>query len=528
MNDPATRQTPRWHRPLLILLGLPLFFYGLGSYSVVNGDEGYYHSVAASMVESGNWFHLDFYGQHRVYDTFMNAPLQYWARAVLISLFGDNLWTMRVLSATFGLLTVLAVYQLGARLDFSRSKRAALFAGLIQLTSYQFIYLHSARTGELDAIVAFLFTALALCFLRAVRDEKSFNPHHLLLAALITVKLPVALIPILAELVLFATTPSLRPRFKRYVASGFLIVPIGLLWHILQAGSLWSEFTAVMAQMSAEASGAKAASVHSGTALENLQYYARVLTFGLFPWSLAIIPALLLATKTTWKKALDEETLTLRVALLFAAWVLVFFAFVSKRYSWYVLPAVPFLAVCTGWGISKLGNRLRWTGGVVSALVLALAVWLSVPMSGLHPFADRTPRIPMHTVWRTVDGVRADTGALLLFTVLLGAFVLALRKWPDRAQRPIGNLVFGLLFLIASIRVVEPLADVKQVSKLDRIYRRVEAKRLAGETVDYPLILPDSMGFLRIKHYFGHDYRVESRRGSRGPEIHIIGERRRP
>ena len=109
MNDP--QRTPErggtqrvlWPFLVLTLLGLPLLFYGLGDYSVVNGDEAFYHSVSRNMVKSGDWTRLEFTGEHRIYDTFMNAPVQYWVRAAVISVFGDSYWTMRGPTAFFAL-----------------------------------------------------------------------------------------------------------------------------------------------------------------------------------------------------------------------------------------------------------------------------------------------------------------------------------------------------------------------------------------------------------------------------------------
>ena len=115
---------------VLLVLCVPVILVGLGSYSVVNGDEAVYHAIAARMVESGNWFALEFKGEPRIYDTLMNAPLQYWARAALISVFGDNTWTMRILSALFGVATVLVTYRLVLIVS---DRRAAFLSGLIQL-----------------------------------------------------------------------------------------------------------------------------------------------------------------------------------------------------------------------------------------------------------------------------------------------------------------------------------------------------------------------------------------------------------
>ena len=98
-NERRPRLSDAWAPAALIALSLPVLFYGLGSYSVVNADEGFYHYVARNMVETGNWLRLEFTGEHRIYDTFMNAPIQYWARGLVIAIFGDSLWTMRILSA---------------------------------------------------------------------------------------------------------------------------------------------------------------------------------------------------------------------------------------------------------------------------------------------------------------------------------------------------------------------------------------------------------------------------------------------
>jgi len=524
----STSGTPRWHLPLLCLLGLPLFFYGLGSYSVVNGDEGFYHSVAAVMVDSGDWFKLDYYGQHRVYDTFMNAPLQYWARAVLIVLFGDNLWTMRLLSASFGLLTVLAVYRLGATLDSSQSKRTALFAALIQLTSFQFVYLHSARTGELDSIVAFLMTATALSFVRGVREARSFVPHHLCLAALLTVKLPIVAIPVLAELLFFASTGSLRTHFKRYVLSALAIVPLGLVWHMFQAGILWEDFLGVAGKMRAEASGAKGGGDFSGGPLSNVAWYAKKLLFGAFPWSLAFVPAIGASLVLAVRRARDAEGVALRVLLLFALLVWVFFAFVSKRFSWYILPALPMFAVVTAWWLRRLTEERSALAAILVSAIVTLLVGSSIPLTSVRPLSDRTPRVPMDLAWRELAPLGTTTTLLALFVLLALVLWIASRRWPEVAPRRVSSALFAILLVFASVRVALPLGTLENESELERAFRRVEASRVEGRAVRYPLALPDSMGFLRVRHYFGKRYHVEQRSTPRGMQILITGEKTPP
>ena len=47
---------------ILLALCVPIFLFQLGSYGVVSGDEAFFHGVAESMVETGNWLSIDFRG----------------------------------------------------------------------------------------------------------------------------------------------------------------------------------------------------------------------------------------------------------------------------------------------------------------------------------------------------------------------------------------------------------------------------------------------------------------------------------
>ena len=69
--------TTHWPAVLLLVLAYPLLLMGLDRYSLVNGDEGIYHAVSVNMVNTGDWIRLYYRGEHIVYPTFINAPLQY-------------------------------------------------------------------------------------------------------------------------------------------------------------------------------------------------------------------------------------------------------------------------------------------------------------------------------------------------------------------------------------------------------------------------------------------------------------------
>ena len=515
-SEPEARRGPLWHVPLLVLLGLPVFFWGLGSYSVVNGDEGFYHTVAARMVRSGNWFRLDFPGVDTTYDTFMNSPSHYWLRALLIAVFGDGRWTMRALSGAFGLLTVLAVYRLARTVAPTRSQAPALLAALIQLTTFQFVYLHSARTGELDTIVSFLITASALAFLRAVRCDKSFVPHHLCLAFMLTVKLPIIIMPVAIELALFASTRALRPHFRRYVLSALIVVPLGLAWHVLQAAFGWEEFVDVATQMGGEAAGTVGTvGARAGTLLENVAWHGRNALFGAFPWSLAMVPAF--GAALFKRHADDDERILWRTLTFFALGVWVFFAFVSKRFPWYILPTFPFLAACAGAWIVRLGDarRGRRLSAVLAAAgVGAMLLWRSVPIDGFRPLTSRAPLVPMIVGWRRVPGLDRVLGVVLAF-VLLAVVLLWLRHvGKERFGVWLASALVVALLPLAALRIAVPLGSLEHTSPLEEFFGRVEERRIAGRPMHFPIYITVPHHDLTTRFYFGRHYVVRRVRDS--------------
>lgn len=265
---------------ILLAMCVPIMLFQLGGYGLVSGDEAFYHGVAESMVETGNWLSIDFRGEHRPYDTFMNAPLQYWLRAGFIEIFGSNYWTMRIASASFGVACVLMTYWM---LLPVAGGRAALLAGLILLTTFQFVYLHSARSGVVETTLAFLYALTAHLFMAAIRGRRGFIAHHLCIAALLNLKLPVALIPLIAELAYFAIDRDARRCVSKWLLSGIAIAPLALGWHLYQAFALDQPATAVLSRMLSQGSGELG---FLATRARNLIFYAGTLLYGTFPYAL--------------------------------------------------------------------------------------------------------------------------------------------------------------------------------------------------------------------------------------------------
>jgi len=500
----------------LTLLAAAFLLTGLDRYGVVNADEGIYHGIAEQMVVTGDPFSLDFRGERRVYDTFMNAPLHYWGRAALIAAFGSNGFTMRAISALFGVLAVLATYALGCRLV---GRQAGLLAALVQLTTFQFVYLHGARTGELDAIATCLVALTAVGFLRGVQDGKSFLPHHLALTALALTKLPLVVLPLLAELAWLALHRDERRHLGRYVTSGALLLPVALLWHGAQAVIERDHVGNVLGTMLGQASGDRTATGRPADGARlgpvgNARFYANAVLYGAFPWAVAYPFAIAAAFSRGTRAALGRRT-----ALVFAATVLLFFVIVSKHYPWYVMPAYPFLSILVGAWLHDLLRRdaPAWTGYALGAVVAAL-LWIGVDALGTNPFEKRALVFPMSMQPRAWLGLTPLTAVLLFGLAFGGAWLAGASRVPARLRHGLCAVGAAALLLYAAVRVIAPLAHLDHRSPLDRIHAEIERKQAEGIPLEYPIELGRPP--LQIARFlFGEDFELVTRLRRDGSDL---------
>lgn len=512
----------------LAALSLPLVLWRLGSYSLVNGDEALYHAIAERMVESGDWLRLEFKSQHRVYDTFMNAPLQYWARAGLIAAFGSTLWTARILSASFGVATVLLTLRVGERLA---GRAAGFAAGLVLLTTLQYVYLHSARTGELETALCFFLLLAAWLFVRALEGRGGFLAHHACVAVLVGLKLPVALVPAAAELACFALVPAARPRFARWLASGLAVLPAALAWHAYQWVILGDSGAEVLSTMLGQASGSVAPQAGAGLT-QNVKYYLSVLLFGAYPYAFAYPPALV----AVLARARGElERTRWLVLALFTLALFLFYVGVSKHTPWYVVPLYPFLSLFLGSWLAGLAMRgPRPVEIVAIGALAACCAFARLRIASFHPFVGEALWIPMQVRWPDLLGVAPAVGLPLAAAGIAAALLFLARRHGERFSRA---LALGLgLGLVATglVRVAAPLRHLGYQSDVARLERDLAERRAAGRPIATPIELPAAPYWV-IRYYFADDFDVVVRprppsqpSNSRGGIFELVARPERP
>ncbi len=489
--------TARIALPLaLVVLSAPVILFGIGSYSLVNGDEGIYHYMARHMVEAGDWFRLEFTGEERVYDTLTHAPLFLWGKALVILFLGDSYFSMRVLSACLGILSLLATYRL---VEYLANPRAAFLAGLVQLTTFQFVYMHAARTGEMETAITLSLTLSVLLFLRAIDTGKGFAFHHLCLIALINLKLALVAIPLIAEAAYFAIHPSARGRLRDWVRSACWMIPLGLAWHGYQWVVHAEQLGAVIHDLTRQSYGAAGGQGERLAMAGQVGYYAKELVFGAYPHAL-FYPWAIIAVMVGAKRGRERSGWTL-VALYIAS-AATFFLSITLHQPWYLIPVIPLAAAFTGAALDRVTREVPRPIALVAIAVTAVfAASIRLPLVDFNPFAERAAVATPEAVWRDLS---LPLAAILSIAILVAA--LATRRWVVRPIVIAAPLIAGLL-LVGGVRVLAPLRFVDHVSESERLKQQLDAARREGTPIEYPVVVREN-GKFKARYHFGDDFSI--------------------
>ena len=314
------------------------------------------------------------------------APLPYWLNAASHAIFGISEFAVRLPTSLAALALFLAVFFLGRDLA---GDKAGLFASIIITTAVgPYIY---TRFFIPDIMVCLWLTLTIHVFVRTLNGKPSMSLCWLLgvLTALnvLTKGLIGIAFPILILAGYLVQVGSLKHLLKLRLFSTFLVfLAIAAPWHVLATlrnpaqgqakGFFWFYF--INEQINRYLNTKVP---HDYDKVPLLIFWGLILLW-LFPWTTFLVQSFRLVPpfwqrlrgRISWNR--DE-----RVVLLLVIWalvILVFFSF-STRQEYYVLPALPALALLTGiWlareDASPQGSSVRKQGLVCSGILLAIGV----------------------------------------------------------------------------------------------------------------------------------------------------------
>ena len=349
----------------LLLAGLVLFLWGLGTPGLMDPDEGRYAEIAREMLLLKNWLipHLN------LLPYLEKPPLVYWLTSLSFSAFGLTEWAARLPSALAALAGVYLAFWLGRVLW---GEPQGLWGAMVLATCSGYLIL--GRLLTLDMVFSlFLNLGIALGYLALSRERRYLWPWaYLALALAVLVKGPVALVltGLIWGVVAFLKGKQAAYNLFRPV-SWVLLAAVVLPWFVYVAWRFpeFPRFFLLEQHVTRYVSGA---SFHAAP----WWYFGPVLLGLLLPWA-GLVPWAL-ARRTSIDPG-DRLFL-----MIWAGVILVFFSISRGKLPTYILPALLPLALLVGEGLSGLQSQdkvLRGAPGCrVSLTLWAVIGWLLVAL----------------------------------------------------------------------------------------------------------------------------------------------------
>ncbi len=445
---PATRH--------LILLALVLLAIGMGQRSPWPADEPRFAQVAREMVETGQWL-IPMRGGEPYPD---KPPVFMWSIAAAYQAVGDLRWAFLIPNALSGLLTLLLVMDLGARLW---SPRVGHKAAMLLLAAPQFLI--QAKNAQIDAMVCAWITLGMYGLIRHALLGPAWGWYALSWMAMGAgvITKGVGFLPVLALLPLAALALRGHATPRAAFAPAALLGPVWMVgvmalwlvpmvWAVHDSGDplLLAYRDNILFKQTAERY------VDPWMHVKPWHYFlTAVIPLLWFP-----LPLLLLAQGGRLLRALRREP----ALIVLASWivmVVVFFSLSPGKRGVYVLPALPMLSLLTARVVSFQYEPtwLRWLFRSVSALLAVVLLVIGVAAVMGHPAIIKALR---HYPLEAGD-LSALGRVLTLLGVAWGAILIGLWRWASVPRWLAGLSITWLLLAGIAYPLMEPLRTPARV-----------------------------------------------------------------
>jgi 4-amino-4-deoxy-L-arabinose transferase-like glycosyltransferase len=361
---------------LLPLIAIAIFtsFFKLGSVKLFDVDEAVFAEATKEMVESGNWITPTYNGENR-YD---KPILFYWLMVPSYKLFGINEFAARFPSAITALLLAISTF------FFVRhfyTDREAFYAAISLVTSVYFlVYSHAAVT---DMALTF-FIALSIFSFYLSMTEKgnlylygfyAFSAFAFLTKGLIGIIFPFGI-----SVFYLSITEGPSGIKKIFSLKGvILFLVISAPWYIAQFAINGEDFFNQFFIKHHLERYTGVISGHRGP----VYYFIPSLIIGLFPWIVFLptgIRNALIKRRSSEPAGYGlndpgfsrSSNSLLLLALIWFAFIVIFFSLSKTKLPNYVLPAIPAASLLISSGMSGQNRQIQYADvfiGIFSALI---------------------------------------------------------------------------------------------------------------------------------------------------------------
>ncbi|GGD01804.1 ArnT family glycosyltransferase [Undibacterium terreum] len=421
---------------ILSLLFLAIWFYMLGSRTLVPTDEGRYAEMAREMLVTGDWVTPRLDG----IKYFEKPPLQAWMNVITFELFGVGEWQARLWTGLCGLLGVALVAHTGRKVFNSR---VGINAALVLGSSV--LWAASAHYNSLDMAVAGMMTITLCGVLLGQRadasDAEQRNGMLLCWAGMALAVLTKGLIGVVlpgAVLVIYTFVSRDWAIWKRlHMGKGLLLFfAIATPWFVLVAlkNPEHPHFFFIHEHLDRFTSN-----VHKRN--QPAYFFIGILAIGIVPWLGLLLQGMWAGVKRENRGFQPRQML-----LVWTIFIFVFFSASHSKLTGYILPIFPSLALLIACQLEAGSSKsLRFAAGLftltgLGTLAFALMAPAKFASSKLPPLELALNQAAMP--WVIAVSLVIIAGGLLAFVIAKDK-----RDWAVISLAAAGFLASQLLLL---------------------------------------------------------------------------------
>ena len=371
------------HMLMLFILGYLLFFTALGNHQLQGSTEPRVAGIAMEMHLDNDWVTPRLNGMPFL----EKPPLSLWLDAGAIKLFGATTWSVRLASATAGLLTLMLLFSALCRLGRPVTVAASAVVLLATMASF---WVNVRSVGE-DALLSLGVSLALLSFFLASRQRTGHGAPFVREWLWFALGIAIATLSkgvlglALPGAVIFCYLVAESLLSKRFILSAWLwpaamtlggLLPLAVwLGFLYQSGGLPALTEVLWANSVGRFSGGFQDAGH----FEPFYYYLGKLPQAFLPWNLLVYFGL-------WH--FRKQLLANRYLLFFSLWLLAqmtLLTFASSKRMVYLMALTPAAAVIASEFGAVLLQRLRerspmWAKHQRASIFGGLAVVISVYM----------------------------------------------------------------------------------------------------------------------------------------------------
>ncbi|MGQ9721584.1 MAG: ArnT family glycosyltransferase [Candidatus Jordarchaeum sp.] len=356
---------------VLLLVGILIFFFNLGSRDLWDPDETRYAVIAREMRESRNWVlpHLNgkIYGE--------KPPLYFWLINFSIFLLGKNSeFANRLPSALSGFTTVLVTFFFGERLF---NYRVGFTSALILATCILFPSI--SRWVILDSLLTLFFVLTLFSFYRGLENKEKRKLYYLLAGLFmgfgVLTKGPVAYLTIPIFIIFTILTKRVIDFLCTELLWSFLLsVLVVSVWFVpacLEGGKYYANWILFKQVIGTYIEGGK-------------HFHAKRAFFYFIRFPLEFIPWIVFLPNSiiSGLKRYNEKKKEFFFLFVWFVFIFLFFTFSKGKKDNYILPLYPAASIMIGtffdFGFRFLKSKKIIITGLISLIIIFLIGFFSI------------------------------------------------------------------------------------------------------------------------------------------------------